>query len=434
MNQHRPIAEYLCPERQLTHGAGGRILTNTGVWSADGEWIVYDTRSDAAGSVFDGERIELVQSRTGEVREIFRSGNGAHCGVATFHPRDGKVVFIHGPEHPAPDWSYGPSHRQGVMVDIASPGRAINLDARDLVPPFTSGALRGGSHVHVWDAAGGKLSFTYNDALMEPDLRDIAVSVMGRRVIVPRSHARNQDGEAFTVLVTRSTSKPPPGSDDFSRACEEGWVGTSGYVRPDGTRQAGALAFQGQMLTERDELIMEVFVADLPEDFTLPGAGPLSGSVSERPFPPSGISIRRLTRTTKRKFPGVQGPRHWLRSSPDGARIAFLMKDDDGVAQLWTISPNGGDLVPLTENEHPVGSAFSWSGDGKLIAHVLDGSVCVTDATTGITTRLTRNAGEAEAPRPEACVFSPDSRRITYVRRLRSPEVEANQIFVVELP
>ena len=434
MNQHRPIAECLRPEHQLTHGAGGRILTNTGVWSVDGDWIVYDTRSDAAGAVFDGERIEMVHRRTGEVREIYRSGDGAHCGVATFHPCEDKVVFIHGPEHPTPDWSYGPSHRQGVMVDISSPGRAIALDARDLVPPFTNGALRGGSHVHVWDASGGKLSFTYNDALIEPDLRDIAVSVIGHRVIVPKTHVRNHDGEAFTVLITRSTGKPRPGSDDFRRACEEGWVGTTGYLRADGTHQGSALAFQGQVLTERDELITEVFIADLPDDLTSPGAGQLSGSGSERPFPPHGVKVRRLTRTANRKFPGVQGLRHWLRSSPDGARIAFLMKDDEGIAQLWTISPNGGSPVPLTGNEHPVGSAFSWSSDGRFIAHILDGSVCLTDATTGITTRLTRTAVGAEAPRPEACVFSPDARRIAYVRRVRSPEAEANQIFVVELP
>ena len=483
MNQHRPIAESLRPEHQLTRGAGGRILTNTGVWSPDGEWIVHDTRSDPAGAVFDGECIQMVHSRTGEVRILYQCGAGslsspggrrglgrggpldtdtdffpglstnrsgplspalspsegervseAHCGVATFHPREDKVVFIHGPNHPTPDWSYGPSHRQGVMVDLAAPGRAIALDARDLVPPFTSGALRGGSHVHVWDAAGGRLSFTYNDALIEPDLRDLAVSVMGRRVIVPRSHARNQDGEAFTVLVTRATSAPRPGGDDFSRACEEGWVGNAGYTRADGSRQVSALAFQGQVLTERDEIITEVFIVDLPEDLTLPGAGPLSGSASERPFPPRGVRLRRLTRTAGRKFPGVQGPRHWLSSSPDGARIAFLMKDDDGLAQLWTISPNGGDPVPLTDNEQPVGSAFTWSSDGKYIAHTLDGSVCVTEAMTGITTRLTRKADEAEAPRPEACVFSPEARRIAYVRRVRSPEAEANQIFVVELP
>ena len=45
-------------EKQITRGPGGRILTNTGVWSPDGMWIVYDTRPDASGEAFEGERIE----------------------------------------------------------------------------------------------------------------------------------------------------------------------------------------------------------------------------------------------------------------------------------------------------------------------------------------------------------------------------------------
>jgi hypothetical protein len=51
------------------------------------------------------------------------------------------------------------------------------------------------------------------------------------------------------------------------------------------------------------------------------------------PLSPKGCTQRRLTFTAQRKFPGIQGPRHWLRSSPDGSRIAFLMKDDAGVVQ-----------------------------------------------------------------------------------------------------
>src|SRR5690242_9268702 len=97
-------------ERQITRGPGGRVLTNTGVWSPDGEWIVYDTRSDPAGDNFDGDTIQMVNVQTGEVRELYRAKNGAHCGVVTFHPRENKVVFILGPEHPTADWQYGPFH------------------------------------------------------------------------------------------------------------------------------------------------------------------------------------------------------------------------------------------------------------------------------------------------------------------------------------
>jgi WD40 repeat protein len=109
------------------------------------------------------------------------------------------------------------------------------------------------------------------------------------------------------------------------------------------------------------------------------------------------------------------------------------MKDDDGVVQLWTVSPMGGPVTPLTRNHRPIASAFSWSPEGRLIAHLMDGSVCVTDATTGETTRLTPKDSETNALRPEACVFSPDGRKIACVRRVREDAVFSNQICVVTL-
>ncbi|MBM3878191.1 MAG: DUF3748 domain-containing protein [Verrucomicrobia bacterium] len=430
-------------EQQVTRGPGGRILTNSGVWSPDGEWIVYDTRSDPAGEVFDGDRIEMVQVRTGAVRVLYEGRRGAHCGVVTFHPRQERVVFILGPEDPTPDWQYGPFHRQGVIVEVARPGVGLNLDARDLTPPFTAGALRGGSHVHVWDQAGEWVSFTYEDHVLasmreetaeqEINLRNVGVSVPGRPVRVNRDHPRNHDGEFFTVLVTHTTARPQPGSDQIKKACEEGWIGTRGYLRPDGTRQRRALAFQGHVVTASGETITEVFVADLPEGLTAVGEGPLAGSTQWRPRPPKGVTQRRLTYTADRRYPGVQGPRHWLRCAPDGSRIAFLMRDEAGIVQLWTVSPNGGPPVQLTRNSAPIGSTFTWSPDGQLLAHVMDGSVCVTDTQTGQTHRLTPATAPDQAPRPEACVFSPNGRQIAFVRRIPSPERLANQVCVVTL-
>ncbi len=451
-NAEAPVSEFripsseFCVERQITHGPGGRILTNTGVWSPDSEWIVYDTRSDAAGDNFDGEFIEMINVRTSEVKKLYRAKDGAHCGVATFHPRESKVVFILGPEHPTPDWQYGPFHRQGVIVDTKSNGgssSAINLDARDLTPPFTPGALRGGSHVHVWDGVGERVSFTYEDHVLaqfkEPNkdndinLRNIGVSVPVRAVRVKKDHPRNHDGEYFTVLVTRTTANPKPGSDEIKKAFEEGWVGTNGYVRGDGSRQRHALAFQGHVVTADRETIPEVFIVDLPDDLTQPGGGPLAGAETRMPFPPKGCVQRRLTFTAQRKFPGIQGPRHWLRCSPDGSRIAFLMKDDAGVVQLWTVSPNGGETHQLTRNPQPIASTFTWSPDGRFIAHVMDNSVCQTDGNTGKTIRLTSRSDDTAAPRPEACVFSPDGKHIAFVRAVPESGRTFNQIFVVGL-
>src|SRR5206468_6254792 len=113
----------------------------------------------------------------GEVKALYQSQQGAYCGAVTFSPVANRVAFILGPENPTPDWHYGVSHRQGLIVDSVRPGVGLTLDARDLTPPFTPGALRGGSHVHVWDGRGEWVSFTYHDALLEPDLRDLGVSV-----------------------------------------------------------------------------------------------------------------------------------------------------------------------------------------------------------------------------------------------------------------
>lgn len=428
-------------EKQVTRGPGNRILTNTGVWSPDGEWIVYDTRPDAAGLDFTGSTIEMVKLETGDVRVLYRAGRGAHCGVATFHPRLAKVAFILGPENPTPDWRYNAWHRQGVIVNIDNPGLALNLDARDLVPPFTPGALRGGSHVHVWDAAGEWVSFTYEDHVLaqfkeatpehEINLRNIAVSIPDRPVRVSKGHPRNHDGQYFSVVVSRTVARPRPGSDEIERAFEEGWVGANGYVRVDGSRQSRALAFQGIVRAPRGEPVPEVFIVDLPEDLTTAGERPLAGTETTAPCPPKGIVQRRLTHSVDRKYPGIRGPRHWLRTSPDGSKIAFLMADDEGVVQFWTISPNGGEPRQLTRNRWPIASTFTWSTDGHHLAHVMDNSVCVTEATTGATLRLTQRFDDLVAPLPEACVFSPDGHQIAYVRRVPEGSGHCNQIFAV---
>lgn len=420
-------------EIQLTDRPGGHILTNTGVWSPHGEWIVYDTRSDPAGTNFDGETIEVVNLHTLEVRQIYGSKNGAHCGVATFSPTSERVVFILGPEHPTDDWPYGPSHRQGVVVDLARPGRATTLDGRDLVPPFTPGALRGGSHAHVFNGDGKWVSFTYDDAVLTGQGRNVGVCDLSRRVAVPKSHPRNHDGNAFAVLVTQTTDTPKPGSNEISRAFEDAWVGTQGDRRADGTRQHRAIAFQGEVVTAAGQHLSEVFVVDIPDDISIPGGAPLEGTATSLPAPPRGTTQRRLTFTVDRRYPGLQGPRHWLRSSPDGARIAFLMRDDNGIVQLWTVSPLGGEPSQVTHNPFDIASAFSWSPDGLLLAYAADLSIFVTQLDTGDSTRLTRKGTPESGPRPEACVFSPDGRHIAYVRPVTSGGQTWNQIFASTL-
>ncbi|MCR6630396.1 MAG: DUF3748 domain-containing protein [Magnetospirillum sp.] len=151
-------------EKQITHAPYGHVLTNTSVWSHDGRWLVYDVRS--ADNVFDGTRIERVNVDTGSVEVLYESRNGAKCAVASFHPTEAKVVFLEGPEDPSDDWNYGPSRRHGRWLQTDQPGRAHNLDAMNYAPPFAQGALRGGSHLHVFSPDGLWVASTYEDEIL----------------------------------------------------------------------------------------------------------------------------------------------------------------------------------------------------------------------------------------------------------------------------
>ncbi len=413
------LSQTSATEHQLTKAPHGHLLTNIGCWSHDGEWIVYDVRPDAAGSLFEGDRIERVHRESGKVEVLYQSQNEAYCGVVTASPIDDRVVFIHGPEHPTPDWQYAGNHRHGVIVSAKRPGQADKLDARNLMAPFTEGALRGGSHVHVFSGNAQWISFTYQDhtlAQIDPalDLRNVGISVASRPVTVPKTHPRNHDGTHFTVLVTRTTPNPKPGSDDIKRAFSDAWVG----------RQSQAIAFLGDLITESGETITELFIVDLPIDPTQAEEGQaLAGTAATPPTPPRGVIQRRLTFTSTRKYPGIQGPRHWPRSAPDSSKIAFIMKDDDGIAQLWTIAPSGGKPHQVTNGPHPISSAFSWSPDGQSIATVINQAVCTIGVQDHVVTQ--RTPAHPSPPRPEACVFSPDGKHIAYVREVHGH----NQIF-----
>ncbi|MCH9299157.1 DUF3748 domain-containing protein [Pantoea allii] len=401
-------------EKQITFASRHHQLTNINVWTADSQWLAFDVRP--SGASFTSQTIERVNVNTGEVEVLYQAKDGAHVGVVTVSPTlPPRYVCIHGPEHPDESWHYDFHHRRGVIV---AEGQAENLDACDITPPFTPGALRGGSHVHVFSPDGTRISFTYNDHVMHErdqrlDLRNVGIAVPLRSVKPEKQHPREYDGSHFCVLISETTASPQPGSDQINRAYEECWIGNQGYQKPDGSWQRWAIAFIGDTLSTTGEKCPEVFVVDLPEAleaYAMPGGLPLEGDNDHLPAPPAGVRQRRITTTQGLALQ----PRHWLRSSPDGSAIAFLMADSQQVIQLWRVSPNGGKPRQVTRLPSSIQSAFSWRPCGEAIAFICDNSVMLCRVATGECQRLT--VRRREAPSGEAVVWSPDGKQIAFMR------------------
>lgn len=391
--------------KQITFTPRNHQLTNINTWAPDSNWLVFDVRP--SGASFTGETIERVNVHTGELEVIYRATQGAHVGVVTVHPKSEKYVFIHGPENPDETWDYDFHHRRGVIVSQAE---VTNLDAMDITAPYTPGALRGGSHVHVFSPSGEFVSFTYNDHVLHErspalDLRNVGVAAPYGPVNVSAQHPREYSGSRWCVLVSQTTPAPKPGSDEINRAYEEGWVGES------------TLAFIGDTLSVTGEKVPELFIVDLPQNesgWKQPGDAPLEGTEATMPAPPSGIHQRRLTFTHERAFPGlVNQPRHWVRSNPQASEIAFLMRDNHGVVQLWLISPQGGEPRQLTCCATSIQSAFNWHPSGKWLGFVLENRIACCDAQTGEIDFLTERHGNP--PSADAVVFSPDGRRVAWM-------------------
>lgn len=419
----------LAAERVLTSSAAGHLIHNSQVFSRDGRHIVFDSRNDETQLAMSS-RIGMVEIATGKETVIYEtsrsSPHGPGAGAATFNPAADEVVFIHGLDNAGPGQPYAAHRRTAAWVSLATPGKMARLDARDVTPPFTPGALRGGTHAHHWSADGEMLSFTYNDAVVpEPgpapdDLRTIGVISRHRPVMVSGTKiAEEFPGLGFTVLVVPVTSRPRPG--ELSRACEEGWVGSKGYLRPDGSRQQRALAFIGRTAGTDGTPLTEVFIADLPDDLTRAGESPLEGTTDLLPAPPAGVSIRQLTRSASSPKPGLQGPRHWLRAAPDGSTIAFLDEDENGIIQLFGISPLGGDPRPLSRLKQSVDTPFTWSPCGRFVATSAGGRIVRIEVATGAAEFLTPASAPGTEPR-HGVVFSPDGKQLAFNRLLPHPD------------
>ncbi|MCP4376067.1 MAG: DUF3748 domain-containing protein [bacterium] len=438
-------------EEQLTFDYKGHYLSAVQCFSPDDEWIVYDTRI-VSGKLGLSGSLEKVNLQNGKMSVVYKTPGqtqyGPGVGAGVYNPVSGSILFTRGLANCNFLRPYGLRRRVGMMLDESEGPSPRAIIARDITPPFTAGALRGGTHEHTWSGDGRWISFTYQDAVLAKldasgrrrlDRRTVGVCGPAGRVRVDHdANGENNDSSMFSVLVVRVDSKPRASSDQIEHAYGDSWVGTNGYIKPDGTRQKRAIAFQGIVLDDAGERVSEAFIVDLPDRIDIPGPlGPLEGTPTTRPVPPKGTTQRRLTHNTKRKYPGIQGPWHWLRSSPDGKWIAYLAKDDSGLAQIHLVSPNGGRGVQLTQNKWAVGSAFNWSPDGRYIAYAMDNSIFITDTQAGDTFgkswRMTKRSGDERKPEAIGAIWSNRGDKIAFCRRITHAGIRYPQIFILTL-
>lgn len=418
-------------------------LDNNDNFSPDGKWLVYDTRTESGG-IGACSSIERIHTESGKTEILYHLAQtewyGPGVGAVSYHPTKEQVIFIHGLMNATPELPYQQWRRTGVMIDTDQPGVARFLDARDITAPFTPGALRGGTHRHEWSRDGKWVGYTYNDAILQSlesetsrslNLRTIAVSApYGRPAVVNDEKGEHIQGEYTSVVVVRVVPNPTPGSDEISHAASDSWVGSSGFLRSDGTRQV-ARAFLGRVLSEEGLAVDELFVVDIPEAIHLPGeAGPLEGTTQSMPAPPAGAQQRRLTYTANSPYPGCY---EVVRSSPDGNWISFVSKDREGIKQLYVIPPTGGIAQQVTFHSSDVQSGARWSHFNDKIIYVCENSIMMCEISEQPFSERAQRLTEPSAAPPSNLVWSADGSQIAFNRTERYADVATKQIYIVNL-
>jgi hypothetical protein len=420
-------------ERQLTNGPLQKDLDDNINFSPDGKLLVFDCRGKAG--INGNNRLGLVDVQTGEVT-VFYTQTPPTLGVgAPSFLNDQEVVAIHALTSGR---TYDFTVRGGRIIAADGSGKSRWLDSRDITPPFTPGALRGGTHKHEPDASGQWIGFTYNDHIMKTqrgsDLRNVGVSRRGHSVPAPADPAgQNFSGESFSVLLTACVDHPAPGTDEYDRAEGDCWVGAQGYPASRGRQRARA--FRG-LVTPADggAPVSDVFVVDVPDDITIPGLlGPLEGTETDYPKPPQGAKVRRLTHTATAPDPALRGVTGHLRADDGGHWIAYVgMAESAGriAKQIFVVAPATGSARQLTHLPSSVADGLRFSPDGRyVVGSSADGSILAWSTESHrwghILLRTSPN------PHPASnLVISPDSRLIAYNREMEG----IAQIFVLPAP
>ena len=378
--------------KQLTFEAYGHTLHHTQIQSADGKYLVYDTRNDDT-KIGETNKIEVLHLETQSTQNIYTcvpsTIYGPGVGAATFAPHTLKTLFIHGIKNAHAHKPYGMTRRTGVAIELQYPQQPIYMDARNVYAPFTPGALRGGTHSHCWHTSGELISFTYNDFILEQantsnadkDLRVVGVMFPKKVEVFKDEAGENNSGKMFSVIVSQVQNTATPGSDDIEKAFDECWLGNQ-----------RKLAFQGHIRTQNNNLQTEIFVVDLPDDLTQVGESPLEGTAITRCGVPLGVTQRRITHTPQ----GISTFRHWLRSNAAGTLVYFLMEDAAGVTQLHQVEVLNGDIKQLSFHNSHIHSPFNINESKQVAVYFVENKLLILDWVTNTSRVLFESTSEVE--------------------------------------
>ena len=361
---------------QLTFDDNGHTLHHNQIESFDENFLVFDTRNDDT-NISETPHIKILDIRTKKISTIYSTQNqtefGPGVGAATFSPIHNKVIFIHGIRNSTGLKPYSATRRTGVAIDLKNPNQPIFMDARNIYSPFTTGALRGGTHSHSWHENGKWISFTYNDFVIEEtsktddsikDQRVVGIMYPEKVEVPLDNNFENNSGEMFSIIVSKVVTNAKYDTDEIEKAFDECWI-----------KSTNNIAFQGNVRDVNGNLKTEIFIASIPEKISISEKDDLEGALKTLPSVPACISQKRIT-TTKN---GISHLRHWLRSSPDGKIIYFLMEDDNKITQLFGVNLLDEKIIQYTFLEYSITSPFNISGDGNYVVYYSNSKIMVTN-------------------------------------------------------
>lgn len=411
----------LMNEYQISFTAKNHDLDNNDNFSPDGKFLCYDTRGTVYNdNLANSKSIEKIEIKTGKETILWSPeyviGEDAAPGVAavSWHPKENKVIFIHGPllEEVEERGYYGIRNRTGVEVSADGKGTITKVDMRDHATdrPTIPGAQRGGTHRHEYTRNGNRIGFTYDDIIQQNYGRTIGYMEASKAAPVGYSHY-------FAVLL-KTAERGKSKAGEIEKAYADSWVDSEGSMR----------AFIGDVRAKNGvDYESSLFVADIPDSVDITTA--FSGNKDEYPTPPEGINIRRLTHSGKAA--GI------VRGSYDDKRIAYLSEDKNGIMQIAVIAANGSDLSEdkskqpeLLTNFKSDASRVRWHQSNEWIFSLVNGNVAVTNVKQKNTILLTN-----DDKKRDELVVSPDGNRLSYTMVLQDKKSgkEFRQIFVLEL-